>query len=183
MLDRWLLACGSCVAESMAGTDAAAPGNQLVFDDGQEGGLADDQAVELPPTSRRKTRTAKDSNAQISEAAGAGSVLVDSCLLKLSQCLLCSFKCYPKSKFCRVHKKDAEACRKDAEESGNIAFYSEQSKSTELFRKMLVEYINKCGSKGPGVKRDRFNWVFSQERVFSERQARKGQKEPPMKSG
>ena len=155
----------------MAETDAAAPGDdQLVFDDGQEGGLADAQGVELPP----------ESNAQVVEAAGAGSVMVDSCPVKLSQCLLCSSKCYPKSKFCGDHKKDAEACRKDAEESGNIAFYNEQSKSTELFRKMLVEYITKCGSKGPGVERDRFNWVLFQERVFSERHVRKGQKESPM---
>ena len=173
------------MAEPMAETDAAAPGDdQLVFDDGQEGGLADGQGVELPPTSpwkRRKTRAAKESNAQVVEAgAGAGSVMVDSCPVKLSQCLLCSSKCYPKSKFCGDHKKDAEACRKDAEESGNIAFYNEQSKSAELFRKMLVEYITKCGSKGPGVKRDRFNWVLFQERVFSERHVRKGQKESPM---
>ena len=150
--------------------------HQGMISDGQEGGLADGQGVELPPTSpwkRRKTRGAKESNAQIAEAAGAGSVMVDSCPVKLSQCLLCSCKCYPK-------RKDAEACRKDAEEPGKIAFYNEQSKSTELFRKMLVEYINKCGSKGPGVKRDRVDWVQFQERVFSERRVRKGQKESPM---
>ncbi|CAE7450937.1 unnamed protein product, partial [Symbiodinium pilosum] len=72
------------------------------------------------------------------------------------------------------------ACKRDAEQSGNIAFFNEQAASAELFRKMLYEYITQCASKGPGCKRDRFDWVTYQQRVYAQKQLTKGHKLKPM---
>ncbi|CAE7481520.1 unnamed protein product, partial [Symbiodinium pilosum] len=82
--------------------------------------------------------------------------------------------------FCADHKKDAEACMRDAEQNGNIAFFNEQAASAELFRKMLYEYIAQCASKGPGCRRDRFDWVTYRQRVYAQKQLIKGHMLKPM---
>ena len=145
----------------------------MQFDE-SEAGVADDMPPPQSPWSRRKSRSQKEKESK------DANVLISACPVDLSRCLLCDKKCYCKSRFCADHKKDAEACKRDAEQSGNIAFFNEQAASTELFRKMLYEYITQCGSKGPGCKRDRFDWVTYQQRVYAQKQPTKGHKLKPM---
>ena len=151
---------------------------QLQFEEEAEQGLGPDAAVPDPPSSpwvrRKKRQTAVPEQAKASDAPAAKGTGGP------GTCLLCQKKCYNKSKFCNDRKKDAEACRRDAESSGQIAFFNEQCNSTELLRKMLVEYISKCASKGPGVKRDRFDWVQYQEKLYSGKEVRKGSKDRPL---
>ena len=150
---------------------------QLKFEDEAEPGLGPEAAVPDPPSSpwtRRKKRQGHNPSgpAPAPEQDGAGSAQ--------GICVLCRKKQYSKSKFCADHKKDAEACRRDAESQGQLPFFNEQCQSTELLRKMLVEYIAKCGSKGPGCKRDRFDWVQYQEKVYAGKEIRKGSKDRPL---
>ena len=77
--------------------------------------------------------------------------------------------------FCKDHKKDAEACKRDAEQQGQLEFYNRQAESADLLRKMVQEYAEKCKSRGPGAKRDRFDWVSYQEKTFKQKLMRKGQ--------
>ena len=166
------------VAEASAAPADNGEPVQLQFEEEAEQGLGPDAAVPDPPSSpwvrRKKRQTAVPEQAKASDALAAKGTGGP------GTCLLCQKKCYNKSKFCNDHTKDAEACRRDAESSGQIAFFNEQCNSTELLRKMLVEYIAKCASKGPGVKRDRFDWVQYQEKLCSGKEVRKGSKDRPL---
>ena len=166
------------VAEASAAPADNGEPVQLQFEEEAEQGLGPDAAVPDPPSSpwvrRKKRQTAVPEQAKASDALAAKGTGGP------GTCLLCQKKCYNKSKFCNDRKKDAEACRRDAESSGQIAFFNEQCNSTELLRKMLVEYISKWASKGPGVKRDRFDWVQYQEKLYSGKEVRKGSKDRPL---
>lgn len=90
---------------------------------------------------------------------------------------ICSKKPYPKSKFCTQHKKDAEALKKDAERSGYLDFYNAQCLSQALYSKMLMEYLERCQSRGHGIRRERFDWAQYQERCYRLREVRRGSKD------
>ena len=97
-----------------------------------------------------------------------------------TSCLICECKTYPKSKFCKEHKREAEACRKDAEESGELEYYLTQAANVDAYRKMILEYMKSSPSRGPGSKRNRFDWTSYREKTYSGKAIRKGQKEVPL---
>ncbi|CAE7793854.1 unnamed protein product [Symbiodinium sp. CCMP2592] len=97
-----------------------------------------------------------------------------------TSCLVCDCQTYPKSKFCKEHKREAEACRKDAEDQGELEYYNQQASNKESFRKMILEYMDKSPSRGPGAKRNRFDWTTYREKTYSGKAVRKGQKEVPL---
>ena len=97
------------------------------------------------------------------------------CPVKLTQCLICEANCYKKSRFCKEHKKDAEACRRDAEAQGQLDFYNRQAESADLYRRMVIEFSEKCRSRGSGARRDRFDWISYQEKTFKQKLLSKGQ--------
>ena len=95
-----------------------------------------------------------------------------------TSCLMCDCKTYPKSKFCKEHKREAEACRKDAEESNELEYFNSQAANVDAFRKMTLEYMEKGPSRGPGAKRNRFDWTsYKGKKHFPGRQSAKDKKQ------
>ena len=128
---------------------------------------------EIPPPPENPFGT--PSRRRVKRRRDAHELLVDGCPVTTTTCLLCDAGCYRKSRSCKDHKKDAEACRRDAEQSGQLQFYNRQAESADLYRKMIQEFCEKCKSRGPGAKRDRFDWIAYQEKTFKQKLMRKGQ--------
>ena len=160
----------------MAADSAASTQQGLDFQLEFEGEGAGEGQCEIPlPSTPPRPNPSGTTPRRLKRRRDPHELLVEGCPVKMTQCLLCECPCYRKSRFCKDHKKDAEACKRDAEQQGQLEFYNRQAESADLLRKMVQEYAEKCKSRGPGAKRDRFDWVSYQEKTFKQKLMRKGQ--------
>ena len=160
----------------MAADSAASTQQGLDFQLEFEGEGAGEGQCEIPfPSTPPRPNPSGTTPRRLKRRRDPHELLVEGCPVKMTQCLLRECPCYRKSRFCKDHKKDAEACKRDAEQQGQLDFYNRQSESADLLRKMVLEYAEKCKSRGPGAKRDRFDWISYQEKTFKSKLMRKGQ--------
>ena len=153
-------------SEQMPGIEAT----EDDFEQDGDGGAGADAAPEPPqPTPAKRPRIA------LPRRGGLDALVVAESPVKVTLCLLCDGKCYPKSRFCTKHKRDAEACKKDAEASGQEDYFHAQAANIESYRKMILTYSQQCQSRGSGCRRDKFDWTAYQESSFKKREMRKGQ--------
>ena len=91
----------------------------MSIDDFSDGEVPPPPSGGTPPKRRRgggKTKSAAPAFQAVRDAiSNMGSS---------TSCLICDCRTYPKSKFCKEHKREAEACGKDSEESNEFECYN-----------------------------------------------------------
>ncbi|CAE7836504.1 unnamed protein product [Symbiodinium sp. CCMP2592] len=72
--------------------------------------------------------------------------------------------------FCKVCKRDVQACKADAEKDGRLADWARLTKTAEGLRHLVLHYQKTCPSRGQGVRRDSFDWASYTKKVFTVKQ-------------